>query len=122
MSDNSSNENKSQTDSISNQLSELGKNLREALQSAWQSEERKKVQQDIEEGLSSLRASLNQAAQEFSNSSTGKTITEDVKDFQKRWQSGEVGSKARTEIVDALKKVNEELQKATKKNSPPPQE
>jgi ElaB/YqjD/DUF883 family membrane-anchored ribosome-binding protein len=120
MMDNNPNDKAPSTDNISDQLNELGKNLRNILQSAWQSEERKKLQGEIEEGLNSMKDSLNQAAQEFSNTPTGKTITEDVKDFQERWRSGEVSSKARSEISEALQKVNEELQKATRKNAPPP--
>ncbi len=120
MSDNNPNENKSSTESISDQLNELGKNLRDAMQAAWGSEERRKVQQDIENGLSSLGATLTQAAKDFSNSQTGQTIKDDMKDLQQRWRSGDVGSKVHTEVVDSLRKVNEELKKATRKSPPPP--
>jgi hypothetical protein len=120
MSESNPNDNKSPNDNIGEQLNELGKNLRDALQTAWESEERRKLQKEIEDGLANLGASLSQAAKEFSNSPTGKTIKEDVKDLHDRWRTGEVGSKARSEIVDALRKVNEELQKATQKNPPPP--
>ena len=120
MSENNPNDNKSTSDTISDQLNELGKNLRDALQTAWSSDERRKLQQEIEEGMASLGASLSQAAKDFSNTPTGKTITEDVKDLQERWRSGEVSSKVHSEVVDALRRVNEELQKATRKNPPPP--
>jgi hypothetical protein len=120
MIENNPNENKSPNDNIGEQLNELGKNLRDALQTAWESEERRKLQQEIEEGLANLGASLSQAAKEFSNSPAGKTIKEDVKDLHDRWRTGEAGSKARSEIVDALRKVNDELQKATRKTPPPP--
>jgi hypothetical protein len=120
MSDTNSNENKSPNDNISEQLNELGKNLREALQSAWESEERRKLQKEIEDGLANLGASLSQAAEDFSKSPTGQSLKEDVKDLQERWRTGEVRSKAHSEIVEALRKVNTELQKATKKNPPPP--
>jgi hypothetical protein len=120
MSENNPNDNKSTSETISDQLNELGKNLRDALQTAWSSEERRKLQQDIEEGMASLGASLSQAAKDFSNTPTGKTITEDMKDLESRWRSGEVGSKVHTEVVDTLRRVNEELQKASRKNTPPP--
>jgi hypothetical protein len=120
MSENNPNDNKSTSDTISDQLNELGKNLRDALQTAWSSEERRKLQQDIEEGMASLGASLSQAAKDFSNTPTGKTITEDVKDLQERWRSGEVGSKVHSEVVDTLRRVNEELQKTSRKSPPPP--
>ncbi len=119
MSDSNPNENKTPNDSISDQLNELGKNLREALQSAWESDERRKLQKEIEDGLANLGDSLSQAAKDFSNSPTGQNLKEDVKDMQERWRTGEVRSKVHTELVDALRKVNNELQKATKKNPPP---
>jgi signal recognition particle GTPase len=120
MSENNPNENKSPNDNIGEQLNELGKNLRDALQTAWESEERRKLQKEIEEGLANLGASLSQASKDFSNSSTKKTIKEDMEDLHERWRTGEVSSKVRSEIMDALRKVNEELQKATRKNTPPP--
>ena len=120
MSENNPNENKSTSGTIADQLNELGRNLRDALQSAWQSEDRRKLQQEIEEGMASLGATLSQAAKDFSSTPTGKTITEDVKDLQQRWQSGEVGSKVHEDVVDALRRVNEELQKTTRKNPTPP--
>jgi len=120
MSNNNPNENKAPNDNISEQLNELGKNLREALQSAWESEERRKLQKEIEDGLANLGASLSEAAKDFSSSPTGQSLKEDVKDLQERWRTGEVRSKAHSEIVEALRKVNTELQKATKKSPPPP--
>lgn len=119
MSENNPNENKSSNDTISNQLNELGKNLREALHAAWSSDERRKLQQEIEDGMADLGATLSQAAKDFSSTPTGKTITDDVKDLQQRWKSGEVSSKVHTDVMDALRRVNEELQKATGKNPPP---
>jgi ElaB/YqjD/DUF883 family membrane-anchored ribosome-binding protein len=119
MTDSNPKDNPSTNENISDQLNELGKNLRQVLEAAWQSDERKKLQSEIEDGLNSLKTSLSQAAQDFASTPTGKTITEDVKDFQERWRSGEVSSKARSEISEALQKVNDELQKAARKNAPP---
>jgi hypothetical protein len=113
-------ENKSSNEDIGDQLNELGKNLREALRTAWESDERRKLQQDIEEGLANLRDSLNQAAKDFSSSPTGQNLKDDVKDIHERWETGEVGSKVRSEIAEALRTVNKELQKASQKNQPPP--
>jgi hypothetical protein len=113
-------ETKDPNDNISDQLNELGKNLREALRSAWESEERRKLQKDIEEGLANLGESLSQAAKDFSNSPAGQGFKEDVQDMRERWRSGEMGSKVHSEIVEALRKVNSELQKTVKDNPPPP--
>ncbi len=118
MTDSNTEENKSSNDTISDQLNELGKNLRQALQAAWESEERRKLQKEIEDGLANLGSSLSQAANEFSSSPTGQNLKADVEDLRERWRSGEVSSKARTEILEALHKANEELQKAIHKNPP----
>lgn len=120
MSDTNPNEHKSPNEDIGGQLNELGKNLRQVLQSAWESEERRKVQKEIEDGLANLGASLSQAARDFSSTPAGQTLKEDVEDLKARWRSGEVESKARAELSEALRKVNEELQKASRKNPPPP--
>src|SRR4030042_4025092 len=120
MSDSNPNENKSPNENIGEQLNELGKNLRDALRTAWESEERVKLQQEIEEGLANLRDSLNQAANDFTNSPTGQNLKEDVKDIHYRWQTGEVGSRVRSEIAEALRTVNQELQKTSQKSQPPP--
>lgn len=122
MSDSNPNEQKNQSEDIGEQLNELGKNLREALRTAWESDERRKLQQEIETGLTNLRDSLNDAARDFSNSQTGQNLKEDVRDLHERWQTGEVGTKVRSEIAEALRTVNRELQKATQKNQPPPSE
>jgi hypothetical protein len=70
--------------------------------------------------LANLGESLSEAARDFSNSPTGQSLKEDVQDMQERWQAGEVRSKVHNDIMEALRKVNTELQKATQKNSPPP--
>ncbi len=122
MTDNNQNQNNSRNDDIGEQLNELGKNLRESLRTAWESDDRRKLQQEIEFGLTNLRDSLNQAASDFSNSQAGQNLKEDVKDLHERWQTGEVGSKVRSEIADALRTVNKELQKTYQKSQPPPPE
>jgi hypothetical protein len=122
MTDNNQNQNNSHNDDIGEQLNELGKNLRETLRTAWESDDRRKLQQEIEFGLTNLRDSLNQAASDFSNSQAGQNLKEDVKDLHERWQTGEVGSKVRSEIADALRTVNKELQKTYQKSQPPPPE
>ncbi len=121
MSETNPNENKSPNDNIGEQLNELGKNLREALQSAWESEERRKLQKEIEDGLANLGASLSQAAKDFSNSPTGESLKEDVKDLQERWRTGEVTIQRHVQRSQKhCAKLMTELQKATRKNPPPP--
>ena len=120
MSKSNPNDSNSPNDDIGDQLNELGKNLRDALRSAWESDERRKLQQEIEVGLANLGDSFSQAAKEFTDSPTGQNLKKDVKDIHERWETGEVGTKVRSDIADALRTVNKELQKAYQKNQPPP--
>jgi signal recognition particle GTPase len=101
------------------ELHNLGKNLKELLQTAWEREERKKAQKDIETGLNELAKTLSQAANEFSQSPTGQTLKADLQDLQQRIQTGEVETKVRTEVVSALRAANEGLKKAATGVKPP---
>lgn len=100
---------------VLDELREMGKNLRDALQGAWDSEERKKLQKEIEDGLTEVSNSLTQVVTDFKNSPTGQTLKSDVTDFQERVRTGEVETKVRGEILDALRTVNTELRKISKK-------
>jgi len=107
---------------IAAELRELGRNLAEALRSAWESEERKRIQMEIETGLVEIGTTLNQAAKDFSDSPTGQTIKSDLKGIQERIQNGEVETKLRADLLSALRTANAELKKATHSNPPPPPE
>ena len=120
MSDTNPDENMNPKEDLGEQLNQLGKNLRDALRTAWESEERQKLQQEIAIGLANLRDSLSEAASDFSGSQTGQNIKEDVQDLRERLHTGELGSKVRSEIAEALRTVNRELEKAARRNPPPP--
>lgn len=108
-----------ESENITDELRQLGQNLKEALRGAWESQERQKLQQEIQDGLSELGDTLSKAAQDFSSSRTGEAIKADLSDFQERWRTGEVEGKVRSEILEALKLVNRELKKATQPAHPP---
>jgi predicted nucleic acid-binding Zn-ribbon protein len=117
MSDETPNTEPSGGSEILDELREMGKNLREALQGAWESEERKKLQKEIEDGLNEVSAGLSQAARDFKESQPGQTIKTEMADFKERMRTGEVESKVRNEVLDALRMVNEELRKVGKKEN-----
>ena len=106
------------SDEIWNELHNLGKNLKELLQAAWETEERKKAQKEIEAGLNDLAKTLSQAANDFAQSPTGQTLKADIKDLGQRIQTGEVETKVRNEVVSALRAANEGLKKATTSKQP----
>jgi hypothetical protein len=104
-------ENKPPEESIADELRNLGKSLAETLQAAWESPERRKLQQEIEAGLLEMRSTLKREVDNFSQSSTGQRIKTDVNGVQQRIRTGEMEEKVRSEMINALRLANAELQK-----------
>ncbi len=102
---------------IAEELRILGKNLKDALQSAWDSEERKKLQSEIQAGLADLGVTLNQASDDFKRSQAGQQFKEDMADFRRRVHSGEVSTKVHDELINALRLANIELSKLNARRS-----
>lgn len=101
--------------SLRDEFRALGNNLKSLIHSAWESEERKKFQQELEGGMQELGSALNDMATEFQAGETGQKIRHEVDEFSARVKSGEVEEKARSEILKALKQLNEELEKVSQK-------
>jgi hypothetical protein len=101
------------TGELSDELRALGENLRSVFQAAWDSDDRRRLQQEIESGIGELADSLSKAAREFSDSETGKQMKQDAREFGDRLQSGELESKVREDLTTILRKVNEELGRAS---------
>lgn len=97
---------------LGDELRALGANLRDMLQSAWDSDERRRAQQEIEKGLEDLARALRSTGREFAASPTGQRLKDDVRDLHERLRSGKVDSRVRDELLAALRRVNEELAKA----------
>lgn len=107
-------------DDLGDEFRNLGNNLKNIFQNAWESAERKKLQQDIESGISELGKSLNQAVTEIKESPAGQQFKEDARDLHQRVRTGEFESKARSELLSVLHQINEELRKVvfSKTDSP----
>jgi hypothetical protein len=93
---------------------QLGRNLAAAARSAWQSEESQKLRNELRVGLAALEAGLKQASAEVTSGETGQRIKAEVNDFSERVRSGQVESRLRDDLLAALRKVNSELEKATR--------
>jgi len=101
-----------QSTNLSDEFVKLGRNFKDALQSAWTSEERKKLQAEIESGLMEASRALKQATDDFSKSPAAQTFKADAEDFRKRVQTGELEAKIRSELLNALRMANEALKNA----------
>jgi hypothetical protein len=104
------------------QFRELGENLKNIFQSAWQSEEARKLRQEISEGMSELGKAASQAVDEFNASEAGQKLKSEAQDFKARVESGEVEAKAREELGRVMAFINTELNKFNRTGSPEPVE
>ncbi len=117
-------ENKPPENDLAEEFRNLGKNLADALRTAWENPERKKFQQEIENGINEMGATLSKEFGTFVESPTGQRLRSDVEDLGERFRTGEAQQRAREELLSALKRANIEIQRATErwnasKNEPP---
>jgi ElaB/YqjD/DUF883 family membrane-anchored ribosome-binding protein len=96
---------------VAREFRDLGENLKNVLQSAWESPERKKLQAEIEAGLTELGTTINKAADDFQKSPTGQRLHSEAKDLGERVRSGEMEASLREQILSVLREVNARLRK-----------
>lgn len=99
--------------SITEEFRILGKNLVDAVHSAWDSPERKRLQGEIERGLSEFQNSVSEEIEHWSESPTAQRMKSDVKEAADRVRSSEVEKSIRQELITALKSINIELEKVS---------
>lgn len=108
-------ENTGPEENLADEFRNLGKNIVDAVHTAWERPERKKLQEDIEKGLSEFGSAIRQEADKFSESPTSQRIKSDAEKIQTRIKNGEFETKVRDELLTALQAVNSELEKVKEK-------
>ena len=96
--------------SFENEFERLGENLRQAVEAAWQSEERKRISEDLQAGIEEFGETLNRTANEFIESPTGQKMRAEVDDFSQRVQEGEVADRVESELLSVLNRLNQKLE------------
>lgn len=105
---------------VSAELRELGKNLMNAAKAAWESEEGRRLQQELKTGFAALENGLREASSEFAKSEAGQRVRGEMHDFSERVRTGQVETQLRSDLLSALRLVNNELKKATRTADEPP--
>lgn len=105
------NENQTPEKSLEDEFRNLGQNLINVLQTAWEHPERKRLQSEIENGLDEMGKAMKRESDTFMESPTGQQLKTDIEDLGERIRSGETQSKLRQELVSGLQAANAELQK-----------
>lgn len=108
-------ENKAPENDIAEEFRNLGKNLAEAMRTAWESPERKRFQQEIEDGINAMGTTLRDEFENFIESPTGQRLRSDVKGVGEQIRTSETQQRAREELIAALKRANIEIQRATQR-------
>ena len=108
-------ENTQPEDNLADEFRNLGKNIVDAVHTAWERPERQRLQEDIEKGISEFGAAIRQEADKFSESPTSQRIKSDAEKIQTRFKNGEFETKVRDELLTALQAVNSELEKVKDK-------
>ncbi len=98
---------------LSSEFERLGRNLKEAARTAWESEESQKLQSELRRGLAALEAGLTGAAHEVKTGEAGQKFKAEVEDLGQRVKSGQVEQQLRKDLLSALRTINGQLQKFT---------
>ena len=104
-------ENKPGEESLKEEFQILGRNLVEALRSAWEAPESRRLREEVSSGLSDLGATLKREADSLTSSPAAQKVQSSVDEVGERLRSAETQEKVRRELIGALQTVNSELQK-----------
>ena len=97
-------------DDLIEEFRRLGENLKVAVQSTWESEERKKLSKEIHSGLNAFAESMEQAVNDMVESPTGQRVREEIDDLTEKVRSGTLAAEVREELVGLLRKINIDLE------------
>ncbi len=104
------------------ELQNLGRQFAETLQSAWNSEERQRIESEVREGMKSFVNEVDKAFQTAKDSSTAERLKNEASNVSNKVSSSDVGTKARSGLVQGLKWMSEELEKLANKFTTPEKE
>ena len=108
-------EDKSNQNELNEEFRKLGIHLMDSIRSIWDRPEREKLQKEVEEGLDTFTNTMKEEVQKFRQSPTGQQLKFEIEDLNQRIKSGEAEQLARQEVINALRKVNQELEKVIQK-------
>ena len=98
-------------ENLTEEFRNLGKNLADALRTAWEHPERVRLQEEISEGLNEMGHALKSEVEAAAESPTGQQLKSDVHRIGERIRSPETHERVRHELITVLQAANAELQK-----------
>ena len=109
---------KSEAPDLAAEFAELGKKIRDAVTTAWESEERQKLQSDLTDGIDRLSKEISQAAQNVRESDVGQKVEDGVKQVRQDVETGKVTDEIRKGMISALRGLGAALDKMAESFTP----
>ena len=97
------------TPDLAAEFAELGRAMRNALNSAWNSEERQQFQGEIRSGLNRVADEMESAAKNIRESDVGQQVEDRAKQVRDDVQSGKVTEDVRKAVADTLKATRDAI-------------
>lgn len=115
-------EGKSAENDIMDEINKLGQQFVDALQSAWNSEERAKFESEIKEGVRTFADEVEKAISSVKEGGAGQKLREDAEQMRQKMKTDDVAEKARTGFVQGLRWLSSEMGKLADQFAPEPTE
>lgn len=94
---------------VAAEFAEVGRKMREAIETAWNSQERRKLQEDIREGLNRLANEVGEAGKNLRDSEVGQRVETSTKQTKDDFESGKIAEDMRRGLVKALRGLSDAL-------------
>jgi hypothetical protein len=106
------------TTSITDELTKMGKLVSQAIQAAWESEERKKLEAEVVDGLRKFGDEVSSATKKAGESDTAKQIKTQAEKVAADMQQKDVAGDIRKGLISGLEVINVELGKLVERLEP----
>jgi len=106
------------TPTITDELSKMGKLVAQAIQAAWESDERKKLEAEVADGLRKFGDEVSAAAKKAGESDTAKQIKTQAEKVAADVQQKDVAGDIRKGLISGLEVINQELGKLVDRLEP----
>ena len=111
---------------VMDELNKLGQQFVDALQSAWNSEERAKFEAEVKEGVRTFADEVEKAIQSVKDGSAGTKFRNDAQEVREkvneRVSTDDISEQVRTGFVSGLRWLSSEMGKLADQFSPEPKE
>jgi phage-related protein len=106
------------TPTITDELSKMGKLVAQAIQAAWESDERKKLEAEVVDGLRRFGDEVSAATKKAGESDTAKQIKTQAEKVAADMQQKDVAGDIRKGLISGLEVINQELGKLVDRLEP----